>query len=261
MLQFNVNHQCRWHRWQMIKIFNQKNFNYFDWTPFVEELTYIYIFAFKFTFRCLQPDIDPMPTVSLTPVTICHRRRCHRWQICRRYCWHWWQICHRCQQHKWNWWKNLLPVSLTPVVHLDLRISPQIFDKIWNDPNVIFRGFMKKTLSKNSRDTVPLIPSPLFLLSSFSTFLLSFLFWPTCPFPFQVLIPYDFHSALSQCSSTTYTAPLTLFPLTTLLISTYSFIFILFSPPKPFNIRILFKNNTPDLNPLTIGWTTKYLNK
>ncbi len=37
----------------------------------------------------------------------------------RRYCWHRWQVCHRCQQHKGNWWKNLPPVSLTPVVHLD----------------------------------------------------------------------------------------------------------------------------------------------
>jgi hypothetical protein len=31
-------------------------------------------------------------------------------------------------------------VSLTPVVHLDLRISPRIFEKIRNDPNVIIRG-------------------------------------------------------------------------------------------------------------------------
>jgi hypothetical protein len=35
---------------------------------------------------------------------------------------------------------NLPPVSLTPVVHLDLRISPRIFEKIQNDPNVIIRG-------------------------------------------------------------------------------------------------------------------------
>jgi hypothetical protein len=34
----------------------------------------------------------------------------------------------------------LPPVSLTPVVHLDLQISPRIFKKIRNDPNVIFRG-------------------------------------------------------------------------------------------------------------------------
>jgi hypothetical protein len=30
-------------------------------------------------------------------------------------------------------------VSLIPVVHLDLKISPRIFEKIRNDPNVIFR--------------------------------------------------------------------------------------------------------------------------
>jgi hypothetical protein len=35
---------------------------------------------------------------------------------------------------------NLPPVSLTPVVHLDLRISPRIFEKNGNDPRVIFRG-------------------------------------------------------------------------------------------------------------------------
>ncbi len=34
---------------------------------------------------------------------------------------------------------NLPPVSLTPVAHLDLRISPRIFEKIQKDPNVITR--------------------------------------------------------------------------------------------------------------------------
>jgi hypothetical protein len=29
---------------------------------------------------------------------------------------------------------------MTLLVHLDLRISPQIFEKIQNDPNIIFRG-------------------------------------------------------------------------------------------------------------------------
>ena len=29
---------------------------------------------------------------------------------------------------------------MTLLVHLDLRITPQIFEKIQNDPNVIFRG-------------------------------------------------------------------------------------------------------------------------
>jgi hypothetical protein len=35
---------------------------------------------------------------------------------------------------------NLPPVSLTPVVHLDLQISPRIFEKFRNDLNVIIRG-------------------------------------------------------------------------------------------------------------------------
>ncbi len=35
---------------------------------------------------------------------------------------------------------SLPPVSLTPVVHLDLQIYPRIFEKVRNDPNVIIRG-------------------------------------------------------------------------------------------------------------------------
>ncbi len=67
----------------------------------VVEETYIKIFAFKFTFRCLQPDIVPI---------ICHRCRWYPWQfatgvnntrrtggkICRRCRWYRWQICRRC---------------------------------------------------------------------------------------------------------------------------------------------------------------------
>jgi hypothetical protein len=49
---------------------------------------------------------------------------------------------------------NLPPVSLTPVVHLELRISPRIFEKIRNVPNVIIRGLgegnsWKKPEAKN----------------------------------------------------------------------------------------------------------------
>jgi hypothetical protein len=36
---------------------------------------------------------------------------------------------------------NLPPVSLIPAVHLDLRISPRIFEKIQNGPNVILWGW------------------------------------------------------------------------------------------------------------------------
>ncbi len=64
--QLKVHHWCCWHRWQMEKIFNLKSFNYFL------DLTYRYIFAFKFTLRSQQPDIAPIN---------CLRCRWYRWQI------------------------------------------------------------------------------------------------------------------------------------------------------------------------------------
>jgi hypothetical protein len=35
---------------------------------------------------------------------------------------------------------HLPPVSTTPVLHLELRISPRIFEKIQKGPNVLLRG-------------------------------------------------------------------------------------------------------------------------
>jgi hypothetical protein len=43
----------------MRKIFNQKNFNNFVGTP-LDSRVNKYIFAFKFTLRYLQPDINPI---------------------------------------------------------------------------------------------------------------------------------------------------------------------------------------------------------
>ncbi len=43
---------------------------------------------------------------------------------------------------------HLPPVSLTPVANLELRISPRIFEKIWNDPNGIVRGLGETDLWK-----------------------------------------------------------------------------------------------------------------
>jgi hypothetical protein len=40
-LRLKVHHWRRWHRWQIEKIFHQKNVNYFVWTPWVLELTWI----------------------------------------------------------------------------------------------------------------------------------------------------------------------------------------------------------------------------
>jgi hypothetical protein len=54
------------------------------------------------------------------------------------------KICRRCPGGKFaagvDTGSNLQPVSLTLVVHLDLRISPRIFKKIQNDPNFGIRG-------------------------------------------------------------------------------------------------------------------------
>ncbi len=52
-------------------------------------------------------------------------------------------------------------MSSTLVVHLELRISPRIFEKIWNGPNGILKGLgetdsWKKNQKSKSRDTVPL---------------------------------------------------------------------------------------------------------
>ncbi len=54
---------------------------------------------------------------------------------------------------------HLPPVSPTPVVNLELRISPRIFEKIRNGPNGILWGWGEtdslKTRSKKSWDTAP----------------------------------------------------------------------------------------------------------
>ncbi len=65
-----ISWHCPFYRWQMRKIFNQKNFNTFVGTPL--DSRHIYIFAFKFTLRYLQPDINP---------NVCHRCHWYRWQF------------------------------------------------------------------------------------------------------------------------------------------------------------------------------------
>jgi hypothetical protein len=113
----------------------------------------------------------------------------HWWQICRRCQWRRWQIIRTisgCRHLKVNlkakiyiyvnsttqrWQKKIMkiflledffhlpPVSLTPVVHLEPRISPRIFEKIQNGRNGKMLGgnwFMKKTRCRKSCDNVPL---------------------------------------------------------------------------------------------------------
>ncbi len=117
--QLKVCHRCRWHRWQMEKIFNKKNINNFVWSPLVTRGN-IYIFLPSSSLSDVYslilfplfatgvvetggnlPPAANLPPVSLTPVA------------------------------------NLPPVSTTQgelvakfaAGVVDLRISPRIFEK------------------------------------------------------------------------------------------------------------------------------------
>ncbi len=79
-----------------------------------ETYEYIEIFAFKFTFRCLQPD-----TVPTTQGELVAKFAADVVDTGGKFA-----------AGVVDTGGNLLPVSLTPVVHLDLRISPRIFEKI-----------------------------------------------------------------------------------------------------------------------------------
>ncbi len=143
-----VHHRCHWHRWQMEKIFKQKNFYNFVWTPLGSKFNiyiYIYIFAFKFTIRCLQPDIVPI---------ICHR--------CQQ---HWLQNCRRCRWNRWQFATGVVDTGgkfATSVVVTDgspwlanssanvrkkFEITLRLFSGAWG------KVIHEKTWSKKSRDT------------------------------------------------------------------------------------------------------------
>ncbi len=139
-----VHHRCQWHRSQMEKILRQKNFKNFAWAPLSSRVNIYINFCLQIHFQVSAAWYCShyLPPASLTPAANLHR-------------WHRWQICHRCQQHKGNWWQNLPPVSLTPVVHLDLRVSPRIFEKIRNGPNgILWGGGGKLILKKNRKEKI-----------------------------------------------------------------------------------------------------------
>ncbi len=69
------------------KIFNQRSFKYFVWTPLGSRVNLKIIFFFKYAFRCKQSDCSHyFPPVLLIPKAICHWCCWHLWQI---YC-----LCH-----------------------------------------------------------------------------------------------------------------------------------------------------------------------
>ncbi len=119
--QLKVHHRCRWHRWQIKKIFNQKSFHYFFWTPLssrvsIDKQVNFKLSAVWYCSHCLPP-VSLTPVANLLPVlaipvAICYWPHWHRWQICCRFCtsgivgkifrwcrWYRWQICRRC---RWN---------------------------------------------------------------------------------------------------------------------------------------------------------------
>jgi hypothetical protein len=69
-----------------------------------------------------------LPPLSLIPVAICHRVI--------------------------DTGGKFATVSLTAVVHLDLRISPRIFEKIQIDPNVLSEAWGKVIHEKNLKQKI-----------------------------------------------------------------------------------------------------------
>jgi hypothetical protein len=88
--------------------------------------------------------------------------------------------CHRCQRHRWQFAigindtgfasvvntggnlplalltpvTNLPPALLIPVVHLDLQISPRIFEKIRNGLNGLLLGWGETDFKKNQTQKI-----------------------------------------------------------------------------------------------------------
>ncbi len=99
--QLKVCHRCQQHRWQMEKIFNQKNLVIFVWSPLGSRGNIYINFCLQVHFQVsaawycshylplvAMTPVANLPRVSLRPVAICHRRRWHRRQISSRYRWH-----------------------------------------------------------------------------------------------------------------------------------------------------------------------------
>ncbi len=115
----------------MEKIFNPKSFNYFVWIPCSHYLPLV----------LLTPAVN-LPPVSLTPVANFPTVSTTLAKLVAKFA-----------AGVIDTGGKFAPVSLLPVVHLDLRISPRIFEKIQNGLNGILWGWgeliHEKTKSKN----------------------------------------------------------------------------------------------------------------
>ncbi len=77
--QLTVHYRCRWHRWQIKKIFNLK---FFFFNPLSSRVNIycIWIYFFKFTLRCQQSACVPIIChwCNLLPVSLILVANCHR---------------------------------------------------------------------------------------------------------------------------------------------------------------------------------------
>ncbi len=181
----------------------------FSWISFPKYTIRAVLNFFENSRRYLQLKVDHRYQRHRTGVKFCHPfhwsfwywwQNCHR---CQRYQWQTMGLISGCRYLKVNLKAKIytyvnstiqrcpnkiikifliedffhLPlVSTTPVVNLELRISPRIFEKMRNGPNGILWGWgetdsWKKTRSKKSRDNFPLLTSK-FTLTSQSHFML-----------------------------------------------------------------------------------------
>ncbi len=155
-LQLKVCRRCQRHRWQMEKIFNQKNFNNFVWSPlgsrgnlyinFCLQVHFQVSAAWYYSHYLLPTSLTPaanLPPVSLSPVANLPPVSTTQGELVAKFAAGVVDIGGKFAAGVIDTGGNLPPVSTTPVVHLDLRISPRIFEKIRNDPKVIIRGLGK----------------------------------------------------------------------------------------------------------------------
>ncbi len=154
--QLKVHHRCRWHLWHMEKIFNQKSFNYFFCTPLGSRVNKEIRFFLQVHFQVLAVWYCShyLPPVSLTPVA--NYRWCHwyRWQFAtsvvdtgdkfatgiKNTCSTGVKICRRCRWYQWY--------------TLTCEYLSEFSKKLWNDPNVIFRGLGKMMRERNLKQNI-----------------------------------------------------------------------------------------------------------
>jgi hypothetical protein len=155
----------------MEKIFNQKIFNNFVWTPLGSRVN-IYIniclqVHFKVSALCSLILIPLFATgVNNTVWQICRQCPWNRWQfatgvnntsgtgtkICRQCRWYRWKICRRCRWHRWC----ALTCEYLRELSKKFVMTLMLFSGAWG------KVIHEKTWSKKSRDAVPFL-STLFL--------------------------------------------------------------------------------------------------